>query len=366
MLKQLCAREAYRPFFLVFPLIGAAALAGWVGGLRGHLALGPTDHAAAMIWGVLGLAVLGFLGTAYPRQNDAAPPSPALLSGALALALATTLAWAAAWMGAPTRGLVAALGATLWAGVWVWATRIAWGTLRRRWDGTTAAVPLALGAGLAGWIEVGWGSDPRLGVALGLHPFLIGLALALLDRLLPFFCSKAVPGYSGTRKPGFAVSLLPLLLLRALAWGPIALWDAALLLLLIRQAVGWRIDQGLRTPMVAVLILGVGWLGLGYAAELVLGPGPAPTHLWTVGGLGTLVLGISTRVTRGHGGLPVALDRWTGLALALLQAATLLRVVPALTGAQGLGTWSAAAAALGLAWTIWWVRHARLLTRSGA
>lgn len=358
-------REGYRPFFVAFPLLGVLVLGAWVLALRGGLAITPVDHAAGMTWGVLGSAVLGFLLTAYPRQNGAEPPSRRGLALALTAQLGAVGALLGSWAGLPVAGLATVLGAAVWGGALVWAARIALPSLRKKWDPTTAAVPVALLAALAGWLLARAGPEPRLGLALGLHPFLIGLALSLLDRLLPFFMSKAIPGYRGRRAPYFVGPLLGLLALRALWPAAAFAADLSVVLVLLRQAVAWRVDQGIGKPMVAVLLLGVGWMILGYALDAILGPSSLTTHLLTVGGLTTLVFGIATRVARGHGGLPIALDRPAALALVLVQAAALLRALLALV-VQLPATLqlTTSAALLGAAFLLWWARHAPLAFRA--
>ena len=187
---------------------------------------------------------------------------------------------------------------------------------------------------------------------------------SLLDRLLPFFASKAVKDYAGSRRPWFVGLLLATLLLRATGVVPTRIADLLVLALLGRQLAGWRAHRLLRVPMITVLLLAVGWLGLGYAVELVRGPGPASVHFWTVGGLCTLVLGIATRVTRGHGGLPVALDRWAALALLLVQGAAVLRaLLPMVLAVPPSVQLFASAGLLGAAFLIWGFRHALLLSK---
>lgn len=266
-------------------------------------------------------------------------------------------------MGAPTAGLGTALGLVLWGGVTIWALRIAVPSYRRKPDATTAAVPVALILGLVGWGLARLGSNPSVGVMLGLHGFLIGLALSLLDRLLPFF-ARNVPGYDGARRPWFIPLLLPALALRGLGFGPPWLLDLAVLALLARQLHGLRVWRLTGAPMVAILVAAVGWIGVGYAVDALTGPGLWATHLWTVGGLCTLVLGIATRVTRGHGGLPVALDRWALAALVGVQLAVLLRVVlPALLPLPRGVMLDGSATLLMLALLVWWIRHAPLTWR---
>ena len=92
-------KEGYRPFFLLFPAWGVTLLALWVASLLGRPAIGFADHAVAMIWGVLGSAILGFLLTAYPRQNGAPPPARRTLIGFFSAQIAVQVALGASWAG---------------------------------------------------------------------------------------------------------------------------------------------------------------------------------------------------------------------------------------------------------------------------
>lgn len=327
-------RDGYRPFFPFAMLLGAVVAAAWGLMLAGRLpAWAPSAHASAMIWGVYGGAVQGFLLTAYPRQNDAEPPSPRAVAGAVALHAAVWVLALGAWAGWPTAAGATALGLLSWGGLCAWSLRIALPSLRKKWDGTTFAVPLAVGAG-----GLGWGlarlHDAPLGEEIGVYAFLLPLALAVLDRVLPFFSSKVLPGYDGGRRPHFGPLLLGFAVLHFLSpWA-----DLLLAALLIRQWLGWRLR--LRVPMIAVLHLGLGWIAAGLALA-PFGLGRLPLHLLALGGLGTLVFGISMRVTLGHGGQAVRLTGLGAGVLGLLQLALVLRVAgQAFPGAL---PWAAAA-----------------------
>ena len=50
-------------------------------------------------------------------------------------------------------------------------------------------------------------------------------------------------------------------------------------------------------------------------------------HIFNIGTYGTLILAIATRVTRGHGGLPLQFDLPAFLSLFLMQMAMLVRVI---------------------------------------
>lgn len=351
--------EGYRPFFPAMALLGLGGLLGWSVALRGGFALSPLAHGAFLVWGVFGTGVLGFLFTAYPRQNGATPPGRWFLLAALGLQVAAAIAAWAGPLGAPG----AVLGALPWAVAMVWAGRIAARALRSKWDGTTAAVPvvLALGALGAALFHAG---DARLGLDLGVHGLLIAVALAVLDRVLPFFCSKAVPGYDGLRRPHFAPLLLVAVLLRVGLRELPQVGDVAILAVLARQWLGWRPWPAMKVPMLGVLHLGLAWIFAGYGFEAWMGPTGRviATHMWLVGGMATLLFGFSLRVARGHAGQPVRLGVDGSVMLGLIQLAVGLRVG---FGLAGVG-WPALAwpaAFLAAAFGLWLVRVGPLVLR---
>ncbi|MCK6502040.1 NnrS family protein [Myxococcota bacterium] len=351
--------EAYRPLFPLAMALGLVLTLAWALRLFGHgPALTPALHGLLFTWGFLGTAVLGFLLTAYPRQNDAAPPAPGLVLAVGALQAQAVVLGLLGWGPA-----AAAVFALTWLVVGGWSVTVAVPSLRRRWDATTAGAPLTLLAGAAGLALWPWW--PTLAADLGILGFLVPLALVLLDRLLPFFSSKRVPGYAGRRLPGFLPALV-LALGARVALGDLpagaAAADLAAAAVLVRQIWGWRPWPAARLPLIGVLYLGVAWIlaGLLLDATLILlggPPGLLARHLWTLGGLLTLVVGISVRVVRGHGGQALALGADGAAVVGLVQLAVLLRAGLPLLGVQAPAlVYGGAAAALSLALLLWLVR----------
>jgi len=337
--------ESWRTFFPAAAGLAVVGLGAWAAQLVGApLGLVPAQHGAFMLWGVLGAGVMGFLYTAYAKQNEAALPGRAWLHTTLALQV---LGAAGLLGGAPLAALPA------WTLLFGWSVKVAVPSLRRRWDDTTAAVPAVLLAALAGLTVHATEGAPLggLGPKIAVHGFLVPLALAVLDRVLPFFSSRATPGYTGSRTPWFlgplvAASWLGLAPLPGAGWAP-----AALLVWLARQWWGWRPWPAARTPMILVLHLGVAWFAAGWALALAGASASVVTHALVLGGLGSLLLAISMRVVRGHGGLPLELGR-AGLGVVVLgHAAAVLRLVGVPL------TW--AAAALTAAFALWLVRFWR-------
>ena len=92
-------------------------------------------------------------------------------------------------------------------------------------------------------------------------------------------------------------------------------------------------------PLLLVLHVGYAWLVLG-AALLGLAmldadlPQSAAIHALTVGAIGTMMLAVMTRVTRGHTGRELSADRATSAIYILVTLAAIVRVAAAFAAAS--------------------------------
>ncbi|MBL8289811.1 MAG: NnrS family protein [Rubrivivax sp.] len=127
----------------------------------------------------------------------------------------------------------------------------------------------------------------------------------------------------------------------------------------------WRGWQTRTDPLVWAMHAGFAWLvvALVFAGATHFGWIEARAswqHAFTAGALGSMMLGLMTRVALRHTGRAAAAPRWLPLALLAVSAATVLRL-----GAPWLGTaaWTAAALLWALAMAAWWLRFAGPLLR---
>jgi uncharacterized protein involved in response to NO len=103
----------------------------------------------------------------------------------------------------------------------------------------------------------------------------------------------------------------------------------------------WRGVATVAEPLLLILHIGYAWVVIG-AALLGLSlldtdlPQSAAVHAFTAGAIGTMILAVMTRVTRGHTGRALSVDRATVAIYMLVNLAAIVRV----------------AAAFGEAWTM--------------
>lgn len=366
--------ESWRIFFPTAAALAILGLLAWGVQLAGTpLGLLPADHAGFMVWGVFGSGILGFLLTAYPRQNDAPMPGRPLLWGLLAAQLVSlaTLLFGHRVLppGVSTDTLRAVLVSLPWVITLGWVLPVARASLKRRWDDTTAVIPVALAAAIVGIVLHTLEPLPLLlgtgvrGITFGVGPFVALVALAVLDRVLPFFSARAVATqgaaggseagqYTGKRTHWFLGPVAVLLWAKCLFPAFASSFAAGLVVLLLREWWGWRPWPAARTPMVGVIHIGIGWMALAWFCDLVGAPQTVGTHALMVGGLGTLLFGISMRVVRGHSDLPVVLGRAGAVVMILTQLAAALRVWVGWAGGTP-GLYVASALLLVAAFGVW-------------
>lgn len=346
----------FRPFFLLAGVQAIAAVALWLGLWLGHVPWnGPVAaviwHGHEMIFGYTAAVIAGFILTAAANWTGTDPWSGRPLALAALLWLAGRLAWAAApWLPA---WLVAAIDLPFLPVLgWMLAVPVL-ATGNRRQLIFLALFAALTGANLLIHLEaLGLLADGgHRGLMLAV--ILVMLYIAVLGgRVIPAFTGNVLRRRGDTLAPRVApaldkaalVSLVVVALLDQLAELSLAAGLAGLAAAAIHgvRLAGWRGRRILDEPMLWVLHLGYGWLVVGLALrglaalapELI--PPTAALHALTAGAIGTLTLGIMTRVALGHTGRPFVATPATQAAYWLVTAAALLRVAvpilaPALT-----------------------------------
>jgi len=344
----------HRVLFLAGATQGLLAMLWWaadLGARFGGLYATPTWplppawlHAVLMTYGFFPFFVFGFVMTAGPRWQGAAPVAGAAYLAPFALMAAGWLGFYAALWWPPLLAPALLLVLVGWG--------IGLGALARivRAPGAGRAHILAVSGGLtfgalllaalAGFIAGGLGWLAHAAVHGGVWLFLLPVFTALCHRMLPFFSSAVIPNYRVVR-PMWALWLLlacygghgalELAGLPQWAW----FFDLPAAATALRLTLAWQPVKCSAVRLLAVLHVAFAWLGLSlalYAAHglmLFAGAGSlglAPLHALTLGFFASAVIGMVTRVTLGHSGRPLGADNAVWAVFWGMQAVALLRV----------------------------------------
>ncbi|MGB6603456.1 MAG: NnrS family protein [Steroidobacteraceae bacterium] len=354
--------QGFRPFFLAATLWAATAVPLWIVLFATGTALpsrfDPLSwHIHEMLFGFVMAAVAGFLLTAVPNWTQRRP-----LSGA-PLALLASL-----WL----LGRIACLFSTL---VHSWVAVVAdlsfpamlIGVIAREivaarnWRNLPLIAPVTVLA-IANLLMHLQASGVSLSSALGWRLALAAVVVQLSvvgGRIIPNFTRNWLAQRHHTRLPaGHAwIDRLALGTLHTGVLGWAFLPDNALVGVLLLSAAlfnAWRLLRwrGLATaaePLLLILHVGYGWLVLGSA---LLGlsvldarvPPSAAIHALTAGAIGTMILAVMTRATRGHTGRALSADRSTRLIYVLATFAAITRVAAAFSSEWALGLLTLSAA----------------------
>ena len=373
--------QGFRPFFLAAAIWAGIALAIWITMLTTGLTLptrfDPLDwHIHEMLFGFVPAAVAGFLLTAISQWTGRRPVSGRLLGLLVGLWLLGRID-ALACDVLPVWLAIAADIAFPFALALIVAREIISARNRRNYGMIAPVIVLGLaqlmmdlGAiGGVGWLTgYGW----RLGLVVTLM-----LISVVGGRIVPAFTRNwlASRGESRLPRPAGLLDRISLGVLHAalLAWvlfptahaTGVALLGAAALNLW--RLLRWRGAATRSETLLLVLHVGFAWLVLGVAA---LGfatldsafPWDAAIHSLTVGAVGTMILAVMTRVSRGHTGRTLSADGPTILIYALIILAACARIAAALAG-EATGLLILAAALWVAAFGLFAMRYAPLLLR---
>jgi uncharacterized protein involved in response to NO len=332
----------FRPFFLLAAIFAAAAVPLWLMIYQGLL--DPASHLAPNLWHghemVFGFAIAviaGFLLTATANWTGRRTASGAWLACLVALWLAGRIAMFGG--GALPNSVVAGIDVAFLPVLAIALAVPILATGNRR-NMIFPVVLLVLGAvnaliHLSALGIIGWDPLAGLRVAIDLIILMIGV---LGGRVIPSFTKNALP--QATVKPCAKSSVLSLVSLAVLAIadavtdepgvvGAAALFAGIINALRMR---GWGSFATVRHPILWILHVGYAWMaiglilrGLGELTDFV--PADAGVHALTLGTIGSMVLGMMSRVALGHSGRDIKPDLLTVVAYGLINIAALLRVL---------------------------------------
>jgi uncharacterized protein involved in response to NO len=361
---------------MLFPLGVVYAMAAalvWPLHALGWIAYPAPLHWTLMVQGFLHCFILGFLLTALPSFLHADRTRPSEI-GIVVAAMGVFGILALS-------GAIAAAQAAYLVTFAVLAVVVIRRFPKRRGDPPEefllVALGLAFGAaggGLRLAVEAGWIADPTPRFALHLiaRGMVLALVLGIGGLLVPTFSAMREPlVIPGIARPGQRAPRRALYVPIAGAFVAAAACDgaghpaaASWLRAIAGSVLGllvWKLfRQPGRRDLLSYSIWGSGWfilaglwLGALVPAKVVLG-----FHLIYLGGFGSLIMGIATRVVVTHGGYPPAHERRVlrPAAIAALLLAVAARVAGDLFPANGPALFGAGGVLWIAAWAIWSAR----------
>jgi uncharacterized protein involved in response to NO len=339
--------HGFRPFFLAAGIWSATAVALWIVMFTTGTAIPSrfdplTWHIHEMLFGLVMAAVAGFLLTAIPNWTRRLPVSGGSLALLAGLWLLGRVACLVSALVSPWLTIAADLAFPM-ALVGVVVREIVAG---RNWRNLPMVAPVTvLGiANLVMQLEANGVAVPSgLGWRLGLAAVIM-LISVVAGRIVPNFTRNWLVKRQSAHLPESHVWIdrgaLSLLHAGLLGWAILPEFRPFGLLLVLGATLNvwrllrWRGGATFAEPLLFVLHVGYAWLALGSAllglATLGLAvPQSAAIHALTVGAIGTMIVAVMTRVTRGHTGRALCADHATVAIYILVNIAAIVRVAAA-------------------------------------
>ena len=332
----------FRPFFLGAAVFAGVAVPVWIlifsGAIGSSFLYAPREwHVHEMLFGFLPAVMTGFLLTAIPNWTGRTPlrgmPLASLwmlwLAGRLVVAVSTPAPVLAAVIDA---SFLVTLAAFMWREI----------AAAGMWNRSPIGVLITF-----------YAAANMLFHTLALHAVPTDvperLALSILFMLLTVIGGRVTPAFTGeylkeqriTSSPApfslFDKLSMLLVLIAVLAWNvqPAgdaagALFIAAGVLTLVRLS-RWRGWMAWREPLVFILTVGYGWVGLSLlalgGASLGMLPAANAVHVLTTGAVGAMTLAIMTRASLGHTGRTRHAGLMTVVIYVLVNLGAILRIV---------------------------------------
>lgn len=343
--------RGFRPFFLFGALYGAMSIVIWGGFYMGHIMppaffLDPVSwHAHEMIFGFTMAIVAGFLLTAVANWTGGAPARQIHLAILTMLWLAGRLVMnvdiglSTAWIVFIEVLFVPALAVTL-------------------------AIPLFRSRNKRNFVFLSFlailcASDIWFLIGLDMRALYVALMMILMmvsligGRIIPAFTVAAlrrrgVVAYQTDQQKTDMLALLSLIAVMVclvFARDGLLLSVAAFTACFIHL---WRMRyyhtlKSFSDPMLWILHLGYLWLVIGLGLLGLTGLGifdiPSVVHALTAGCIGSMILGMLCRVTRGHTGRPLTAGLIMTVAFVAIQIAAIMRVFAPLLWPEHMSLW---------------------------
>lgn len=316
-------------------------------------------HAFMMLFAVLPPFIFGFLFTTYPRwMNGPEPRRGTWVATAALLALAGVCWLAGLHLSPPLLLLACGLAGSGLALGLLTLLRVMLDAEKIVPHAVITSIGLAIATVSLGGFAFGVATANDFALHFAVRSMIWGGLLpvffAVSHRMIPFFSKAAIPGYEPWRPTWMLVAVAGLAWLRLL-FGTVGkleilpLADLLLFAFTLVCAIRWTSSGARGNPLLWTLYAAFAWLpvamllqagrDLGFVLTGSWQFGLAPVHALTMGYFAGMLLAMVTRVTMGHSGRALRMDRLVLACALLLHAATAVRVAGELIDSPGAGQW---------------------------
>lgn len=307
-----------------------------------HVSVG-LYHAYAMTFIVFTQFFAGFLLTTFPRYLSRPSPKQSdympivwLINGGSVLLI--VISFFSETLARFPMGLVFGGFCLLFKALWQMHTS---SQVTAKKDTTWMLVAFGFGAlSHVLFIVDAWFDTYRFALACGFYLYLFFIVLIVSQKMMPFFTSNAVVGYT-VRKSRYFLEAVCVALVLKVACNTLnmnaLIADVALFGIITYELLKWRLPFFKAPPILWVLFLSIWWAPVAFAlfviedASLLLGTPifleKAPLHALALGYFTTVLVGFGTRVILGHSGRTPKADAYAITLFGLIQAMTLVRIL---------------------------------------
>ncbi len=305
-------------------------------------------HGVVMIYGLFIYFIFGFLMTVFPRWMGGELISRELYIASWVWLTLGLLIFEFSLSGNP-RGALSGLVIFLFGwGIGIYALFQSYRHAPAEDKHYEQILLIALCLGWLGLASFGWWlySDYwaflELSFNMGVWLFLMPILISVCYRMLPYFSSNVIDNYTNYQ-PRLNLYLLLAGLLTHFTLEQLHLtqWlfivDMPLALLVLWHSYRWQLHRSFKDRLLAVLHMAFFWLFIGLAMSglqslILLLSGDyllnkAPLHALTIGFAASLLIAMASRVTLGHSGRQLVLDRLSWGLFIGLQLAAVARIL---------------------------------------
>ncbi|MBT3982217.1 MAG: NnrS family protein [Bacteriovoracaceae bacterium] len=332
---------SFRPFFILAALIAVVNPVAWILNYQGHLSLPLTNvspmfwHGHEMIFGFSGALIAGFILTASANWTSSSPYSGGPLLFLISLWLLERISYFL-----PLNESMLFFTMNLFFPTLTIMLLIKLLNFPKQ---KYVFIPILMILTIAKFSH-SWGNlfSHDLIEVSGRHTatsIIRLIVLLIAGRVTPFFTRKKIEGVEITLPAWInPVSLIPIALL-VVPWPEstprtfLALVYLVAILGNITRQLMWKPHKTIKVPILFILHIGIALINLSLIQEFVglfnenMYFAKANLHMLMTGGLGTVAMGIMSRVSLGHTGRVIEADKTVVLAYFCVIFGALLRVV---------------------------------------